>query len=339
MPFDGNGIYNPIGAPDFPAVSGTLIRASQYNNEILDIADALSNCITKDGQSLPTNHIPWNNKRITSLASAVNSADAVNLGQTQGLVDAAAVCIPMLRGFVLSSGGGSQTLNMGCDFAIQFWNPATRKIRVLTSNIVGKSINIGTAGPAANGRDQAAAFPAGSNVHLYFIYNPTLDVVATLASLTYGTPALPAGYTDVAYAGSVVLSGTNFLAMYGRGNTIYYNGSARILANGAATVATNVSAAAYIPTLAKCGLYNFIIEASFAGPGAVNVSGGAQGGLMHFALDAVIPSTPASARGTNLMELQLVNNIPGVQYSLSAAPSAGGVYIDVTGYRCFNGDC
>jgi hypothetical protein len=54
MPFDGSGGYQPPGPPTFPAVAGTKIRASYFNSTIDDIATALSNCWTRDGQSTAT---------------------------------------------------------------------------------------------------------------------------------------------------------------------------------------------------------------------------------------------------------------------------------------------
>lgn len=89
MPFDGNGVYNPLGSPIFPAVPGTTITASQYNQQILDMAGALSNCITRDGQGKPTANIDWNNFRITGLANAVNNADAVAKAQMDAAILAA----------------------------------------------------------------------------------------------------------------------------------------------------------------------------------------------------------------------------------------------------------
>jgi hypothetical protein len=50
MPFDGNGTYTPL-SPPYPAVAGTAILASDWNSILSDLATALSNCVTRDGQS------------------------------------------------------------------------------------------------------------------------------------------------------------------------------------------------------------------------------------------------------------------------------------------------
>lgn len=108
MPYDGNGIYNPIDPPDFPAEPGTVIRAAQYNNQILDMAQALSNCLTRDGQGEPTADISWNGFRLTSLGAAVNPADAVRLDQIAGLVDS-----NLADGFTINNNTAIKMKNSG----------------------------------------------------------------------------------------------------------------------------------------------------------------------------------------------------------------------------------
>jgi len=69
MPFDGNGVYTPPSAPNFPAIAGTTIVASYYNVVINDIATALSNTLTRDNQSGPSTDYNWNNKNLTNVAT------------------------------------------------------------------------------------------------------------------------------------------------------------------------------------------------------------------------------------------------------------------------------
>lgn len=51
MPFNGAGVYSPPSPPVFPAIAGELIKATDFNTTISDIAAALTNCVTKDNQS------------------------------------------------------------------------------------------------------------------------------------------------------------------------------------------------------------------------------------------------------------------------------------------------
>lgn len=79
MSFDGSGNYSPPGAPNFPAVAGNTIVASQFNAVINDIAAALSICITRDGQGKPSANIDWNAKNLTNVgAFAAVSASFTN---------------------------------------------------------------------------------------------------------------------------------------------------------------------------------------------------------------------------------------------------------------------
>lgn len=70
--------------------------------------------------------------------------------------------------------------------------------------------DITVAGPAANGRDQSAAFTASSWVYPYLIWNGT--TLATLTSASATTPVLPTGYTHRAPAGALRINASvNFI--------------------------------------------------------------------------------------------------------------------------------
>jgi hypothetical protein len=68
MPFDGLGNYTASPVPNFPAVTGTAINSSYYNNVINDIVTAFNNCLTRDGQGKPSASINWNGQTITNIA-------------------------------------------------------------------------------------------------------------------------------------------------------------------------------------------------------------------------------------------------------------------------------
>ncbi len=75
--FNGAGVFlTPQGNP---VVTGTVISSTTQNNTITDLSNGLTNCITKDGQSTPTNNIPLGNNKLTGLANATNPQDAVAL--------------------------------------------------------------------------------------------------------------------------------------------------------------------------------------------------------------------------------------------------------------------
>lgn len=76
MPFNGAGVYAPPNPPVFPALSGELIRATDFNAIINDVAAALTNCVTKDNQS--------NTPVLTIGALTVATSAALPAGATVG---------------------------------------------------------------------------------------------------------------------------------------------------------------------------------------------------------------------------------------------------------------
>ena len=76
MPFNGSGVFQRVRNWVADATAGVKIRADYHDAEDDGFAAGLTNCITKDGQTLITQNIPFNSKRITGLADPVNAQDA-----------------------------------------------------------------------------------------------------------------------------------------------------------------------------------------------------------------------------------------------------------------------
>jgi hypothetical protein len=133
--------------------------------------------------------------------------------------------------------------------------------------------NISTAGPAANGRDQAGAFSNSSWVHFYWIWNGT-----TLASLSSATapptgPTLPSGYTHWAYAGAVYLdSGGALRRVRIMGNTAYYDSALSASTTVNNTSESAVSVAAYVPPNAPSWLSVWIPIIAANGSGVIHAA-------------------------------------------------------------------
>ena len=72
MPFNGLGVYSPPSA-NYPAVTGTTISSTYYNAVIADEATALTNCITRDGQSPATADIPMGTHALTDTTGATST--------------------------------------------------------------------------------------------------------------------------------------------------------------------------------------------------------------------------------------------------------------------------
>lgn len=84
MPLDGSGFYS-LPTPAFPAVPNTLIASADFNTVLNDIAQALSNCLFRDGQAIPNGDFDLGNNKIIRLAAGTAATDAVNLGQLSAL--------------------------------------------------------------------------------------------------------------------------------------------------------------------------------------------------------------------------------------------------------------
>ena len=83
MPFNGSGTFTRIYNWVIDKNQNVKITASRFDNEDDNFASGLSNCITKDGQTVITQDIPFNSKKITGLANGINIDHAINLGQLQ----------------------------------------------------------------------------------------------------------------------------------------------------------------------------------------------------------------------------------------------------------------
>lgn len=134
--------------------------------------------------------------------------------------------------------------------------------------------NIATAGPAANGRDQAGAFSNSSWLHFYWIWNgSTLASIVSTAAPPTG-PVLPTGYTHWAYAGAVYLDGSgNLKRTRLRGSWAYYE-TGQVTSLNASTPQTSeqtISVSALVPPNALA----MQLDAQ------VGLSSGAGGGANH----------------------------------------------------------
>jgi len=194
---------------------------------------------------------------VAQVIADVTGQNAVDDGTTATLVANLKSAIDRMAGGssrVLGLVGGNNITTPNTQFdlsaaSVDFRNPTTGETPSVTG-VATITNNILTAGPAANGRDQASVFTASSWVHFYFIFNPTTSTVATISSASAPPtgPTLPTGYTSWAYAGAVYLSsGSALLSVRFKGARAAYDSSQVVLSGGGNTTATAVSLAAVIP--------------------------------------------------------------------------------------------
>ena len=74
MPYNGSGTFTlPAGNP---VVTGTTISSTVNNNTNSDLANGLSNAVTRNGQSPPTTNLPMGNFKLTGLTAGTLSGDS-----------------------------------------------------------------------------------------------------------------------------------------------------------------------------------------------------------------------------------------------------------------------
>jgi len=82
MPRNGSGTYSKPGGTTF--VNNTLASATDVNTLADDIATALTGSVAKDGQTAMTGNLPMGGFKITGMAAATATGDAITYGQVVG---------------------------------------------------------------------------------------------------------------------------------------------------------------------------------------------------------------------------------------------------------------
>lgn len=84
IPYNGTGTFTVVYSFVTDAANGILVRADRMDTQFADVATALSNCVTRDGQSAPTANLPMGGFKLTGLGNGAAPTDAVNYGQVFG---------------------------------------------------------------------------------------------------------------------------------------------------------------------------------------------------------------------------------------------------------------
>lgn len=84
MPRDGTGVYS---LPKPPFVANTKISSDDVNSDFSDISAALTQSLSKDGQTPVTGNLNLNSNRITNSADAVSNGDLTPLSQVKTLIN------------------------------------------------------------------------------------------------------------------------------------------------------------------------------------------------------------------------------------------------------------
>ena len=83
MARDGTGNYNLLVNSWNPAINAVSATAADWQSLINDLASAMSQSVSKDGQTTMTSAIKMGGNKITGVADGTNSTDAATFGQLQ----------------------------------------------------------------------------------------------------------------------------------------------------------------------------------------------------------------------------------------------------------------
>lgn len=230
MSFNGSGTFN-INSTGQPVVAGTVISSTTFNALTSDLANGLSTCITKDGQTAITANISLNTFKVTNLGAGTAATDAVRLGQLQN----GAATVVTVTGTDTYTGTMSPALTAyGTGNAFTFVVPNT--------NTTSCTLNIDGLGAKALTRDGSTALVAGDLVagsEILIVYDGTRFQVLNSNSKTSLILTNPLAVTS---GGTGQSSYTNGQLLIGNttGNTLTKStltaGSGVTITNGGGTI-------------------------------------------------------------------------------------------------------
>ena len=84
MPRNGSGQFSPTNSSWSPGVNGILATASDWNSLLADLSAALTQSVSRDGQSPMTGNLPMGNNKVTGLAAGTATGDAATWAQLFG---------------------------------------------------------------------------------------------------------------------------------------------------------------------------------------------------------------------------------------------------------------
>lgn len=292
-----------------------------------------------------TNYVDGN----TLTGAQLNNEFDNILNNGPALVSAAIPGVTIVQGLT-----GSLISNIGSFQANGYQLKSTSTIATLTATS-SYSVNTQTAGPVANGRDQAAVF-GSTDVHFYAITTGgTSTVAAGIASSQPPNigPTLPAGYSAWAYLASAKYStGSSAVgaSLDVRGARVSYVSPPDVISTGAVTVETSVpltQTTAGVPAVAlSFTLNSYRVSALSSSAGAVDdliafrpISGQTAHTISIVGGNANVAGNTRVPVGGAMFTLPNLNAAPGFYYlhTLTAGTSAS-LSAALVAYHVPNGD-
>lgn len=266
------------------------------------------------------------------VAPAKESQHVPQFGQVQGG--------PSVRGLIAKNNAVTPASQF--DFAansVTVCDPLTGSCKFLSAP-ANLTVNALTAGPVANGRDQAGAFASNTWLYMYYVWNGV-----TLASIVSAVPppvgpTLPAGFTHWAYIGAVYWA-TSFAGVRIRGCWANYVVSPSVVAGGTSTTVSAVSLTSMVPPNAmefKLYVPNLGISANSLGAYGVTCSIQVEAGATPWQCGLQGVSAASQPQFIGGSSTTLVNVSQGINYQLQVSSGSGPIVtIGLQGYSNPNG--
>lgn len=291
-PYNGSGSFS-VYTPGNPAVTGTTISSTAFNNTMTDFATGLSNAITRDGQSPATANIPMGGNKITGLGTGTARTDSVNAGQVQDGTQT-----------YLTAVAGTDTITASLSGLTAYATGMTVRFVAAGTNTGAATVNINSLGAKSITKNGTTALVAGDiqiGAALALTYDGTQFQVQSINQSITTIPSAATGTTQsqgdnstkiatTAYADRAASSriqpisasvGSNALTISASALTLDFRSTT--LGNGTVTTVQGTPANLVVPSSATLGTVNatlsrlVVIALNNAGTielAVVNISGG-----------------------------------------------------------------
>jgi hypothetical protein len=271
--------------PQAAFTSGTTIESAKVNSDFSDIASALTQSVSKDGQTTLTGNLPFGGFKGTGLGAASGSGESVRYDEFK------AAFRSLLVGLGMSN---NVSPNTKVDVAAGSWTEVGQG--TVLANVAG-TIDCGTTG--ANGLDAGSL--ANSTWYHAFAIGKTDLTTALLASTSASSPTMPSGYTLKRRIGSFRTDGSaHILAFVQDGDDFYW---ATLISDVSASNpgASAVTRTLTVPTGVNVKAY---LQAS-------TFNSGAAGGVLAYFSDLATTDSVPTESAPQIADLSRTANIAG----------------------------
>jgi hypothetical protein len=189
MPFDGSGNYATPAGTD--AVTGSVIASGAYNAFLADVELALSNTLTRDGQSAPSQNLPMGGKKLTNLGAGSGLTDSAQLSQVQEA-----------KGTWLTGVAGTDTITASTTPApTAYTTGQVFRFTAAATNTGAVTLNVASLGARSLTKQGGSALAAGD-----LVSGRVYEVLVTAAGLDLLNYAVTPAAATVTVAGVVELA-------------------------------------------------------------------------------------------------------------------------------------